>query len=439
MNARALAIDVLARVEATDAYLNVVLDQRLAEAPLRDPRDAGLVTELCYGATRRRLSLDGVIAGFSDRRLAALEDRVLAALRVGSYQIFFSRVPRRAAVSETVEGLKQLGLSRASGFVNAVLRKVAALESVPLPPESDLAEYLSVRESHPRWLVERWLRRHGRAGAEAMLVASNESPPVTVRTNARLGTRETLGALFREAGLQAIPTARSPVGFRLPSPGPVEELVGWPEGRFQVQDEAAQLVGLYAAIPDGARVLDACAAPGGKACHQAESHPVLAVDLYAAKLEKIRSEARRLRLDDRIEVLAHDATAPFPDSIGRVDAVLLDAPCTGLGTLRRHPELRWRREEPDLARLATLQRRILEQCQAVVPPGGLLVYAVCSTEPEEGQDQVELFLRSHPDFTLESPPVAERLGWPLAQGALRTLPGPEGMDGFYAARLRRLE
>jgi len=271
-----------------------------------------------------------------------------------------------------------------------------------------------------------------------MLVASNESPPVTVRTNARLGTRETLGALFREAGLQAIPTARSPVGFRLPSPGPVEELVGWTEGRFQVQDEAAQLVGLYAAIPDGARVLDACAAPGGKACHQAESHPVLAVDLYAAKLEKIRSEARRLRLDDRIEVLAHDATEPFPDSIGRVDAVLLDAPCTGLGTLRRHPELRWRREEPDLARLATLQRRILERCQAVVPPGGLLVYAVCSTEPEEGQDQVELFLRSHPDFTLESPPVAERLGWPLAQGALRTLPGPEGMDGFYAARLRRL-
>jgi 16S rRNA (cytosine967-C5)-methyltransferase len=439
MNARAVAIDVLARVEATDAYLNVVLDQRLAETPLRDPRDAALVTELCYGATRRRLGLDRVIAGFSDRKLPALEDRVLAALRVGSYQIFFSRVPRRAAVSETVEGLKQLGLSRASGFVNAVLRKVAGVESIPLPPESDLVEHLSVRESHPRWLVERWLRRHGRAGAEAMLAASNESPPVTVRTNTRAGTREALGALFAEAGLEAIPTARSPVGFRLPSPGPVEDLVGYAEGRFQVQDEAAQLVGLYSAIPEGARVMDACAAPGGKACHLAETHQVLAVDLYPAKLEKIRSEARRLRLENRIEVLAHDATEPFPDSIGTVDAVLLDAPCTGLGTLRRHPELRWRREEADLARLATLQRRILERCQAVVPPGGLLVYAVCSTEPEEGQDQVELFLRSHPDFTVETPALAERLGWPLSQGALRTLPGPEGMDGFYAARLRRLE
>jgi 16S rRNA (cytosine967-C5)-methyltransferase len=438
MNARALAIDVLARVEATDAYLNVVLDQRLAEAPFRDPRDAALVTELCYGTLRRRLGLDRVISEFSDRKLPALEDRVLAALRVGSYQIFHSRVPRRAAVSETVEGLKQLGLSRASGFVNAVLRKVAALEAIPLPPEADLAEHLSARGSHPRWLVERWLRRHGRAGAEAMLLADNESPPVTIRANQRAGTREELAALFSEAGLPATPTRHSPVGLRLHSPGPVEALVGYPEGRFQVQDEAAQLVGLYAALPEGTRVLDACAAPGGKACHLAESHRVLAVDLYPAKLERIRAEARRLRLDDRIEVLAHDATEPFPDSIGAVDAVLLDAPCTGLGTLRRHPELRWRREEADLPRLATLQRRILERCQEVVPPGGLLVYAVCSTEPEEGQDQVDTFLRSHPDFTLEPPPAAERSGWPLVQGALRTLPGPEGMDGFYAARLRRL-
>lgn len=438
MNARAVAIDVLARVEATDAYLNVVLDQRLAEAPLRDPRDAGLVTELCYGATRRRLGLDCAIGGFSDRKLAALEDRVLAALRVGAYQIFHSRVPRRAAVSETVEGLKQLGLSRAAGFVNAVLRKVAAMESVPLPPESDLAGHLSVRESHPRWLVERWLRRHGRNGAEAMLVANNEPPPVAVRTNSRSGGREALAALFAEAGLVATPTLRSPVGFRLSSPGRVEDLVGFAEGRFQVQDEAAQLVGLYAAIPEEARVLDACAAPGGKACHLAETHRVLAVDLYAFKLEKIRSEARRLRLEDRIEVLAHDATQPFPASIGAVDAVLLDAPCTGLGTLRRHPELRWRRREEDVGRLATLQRRILERCQDVVPPGGLLVYAVCSTEPEEGQDQIDLFLRSHPDFTQETPVLAERLGWPLVQGALRTLPGPDGMDGFYAARLRRL-
>jgi 16S rRNA (cytosine967-C5)-methyltransferase len=437
MNARAQAIDILARVEATDAYLNVVLDQRLAETPPADPRDSGLVTELSYGTTRRRLGLDRAITQFSDRKLASLEDRVLAALRIGAYQIFHSRIPRRAAVSETVEGLKQLGLSRAAGFVNAVLRKVAGLEALPLPAESDLAEYLSVRESHPRWLVERWLRRYGRATTEAMLTANNEPPPVTVRTNSRATTREALAALFAEAGVDAEPTRFSPVGLRLPSPGPVDALVGWDEGLFQVQDEAAQLVGLFAAIPDGARVLDACAAPGGKACHLAESHSVLAVDLYVSKLGKIQAEARRLGLLDRLEVLAHDATEPFPD-LGAFEAVLLDAPCTGLGTLRRHPELRWRRTEEDVLRLATLQRRILERCQEQVPPGGLLTYAVCSTEPEEGQDQVELFLRSHPDFTAEPPAIADREGWPQWQGHLRTLPGPAGMDGFFAARLRRL-
>src|SRR5262249_38268250 len=161
---------------------------------------------------------------------------------------------------------------------------------------ADLAEHLSVRESHPRWLVERWLRRYGRATTEAMLAANNEPPPVTVRTNSRATTREALAALFPEAGIAAAPARFCPVGFQLHSPGPVDALVGWDQGLFQVQDEAAQLVGLYAAIPEGARVLDACAAPGGKACHLAERHPVVAVDLYVSKLGKIQAAARRVVL-----------------------------------------------------------------------------------------------------------------------------------------------
>jgi 16S rRNA (cytosine967-C5)-methyltransferase len=256
---------------------------------------------------------------------------------------------------------------------------------------------------------------------------------VTVRTNSVPGAA-TLAVLFAEAGLVATRSIAGGLPAVLAWPG--GRPGGFAEGRF-VRTRPRSWWAFAPPFP-GARVLNACAAPGGKACHLAETHRVLAVDLYAVKLEKIRSEARRLRLEDRIDVLAHDATHPFPASIGAVDAVLLDAPCTGLGTLRRHPELRWRRHEEDMGRLATLQRRILERCQDVVPPGGLLVYAVCSTEPEEGQDQIDLFLRSHPDFTQETPVLAERLGWPLVQGALRTLPGPEGMDGFYAARIRRL-
>jgi 16S rRNA (cytosine967-C5)-methyltransferase len=436
MNPRALAIEVLARVEATDAYLNVVLDQRLSEQPFDDPRDAGLATELCYGTTRRRLALDFALRRFSQRRLEQLEDRVLAALRIGGYQIFYLRVPARAAVSETVEALKQLGLQRAAGFVNAILRRLSELPGCPLPPEDEVVTHLAVRESHPEWLVSRWIRQFGHERAEAMLVADNEAPRVALRANSARITRDELLSQLRQAGIAAEPTRFSPQGIVLPSVGRLEDVYGYAEGLWQVQDEAAQLVGVFAGVPEGSRVLDACAAPGGKACHLAESHEVLAIDLHALKLRKIETEAKRLGLEGRLKLLAHDATQPLPEGHGEFQLVLVDAPCTGLGTLRRHPEMRYRRTEEDIHRLAGLQRNILEACTEQVPPGGLLVYAVCSTDSEEGADQAEMFLRSHPEFTAE-PPRLPGLELPMWQAYLRTLPGPEGLDGFFVARLRR--
>jgi 16S rRNA (cytosine967-C5)-methyltransferase len=437
MTARALAIDVLARLEATDAWLTPVLDARLSEASLDDARDAALVTELCYGATRRRLALDFAIAGVSDRRLATLEDRVLAALRVGAHQLFYGRMPARAAVAETVEAVKQLGLARASGFVNAILRKLAALPSQPLPPPEPLAEHLAVRESHPAWLVERWLTAFGPERTEAMLVADNQAPPLVLRVNTTRTSREALLALFTEAGLTPRGTGHSPFGVSLSAQGRVERLVGFTEGLWQVQDEAAQLVVHYAGAAAGARVLDVCAAPGGKTCQLAERGPVLAMDLHPRKLEGIRVEAMRLGLSQRITLRAHDATQAFPAEVGPVDVVLLDAPCSGLGTLRRNPELRYRRKAEDIPRLAALQHQMLERAGAVVPPGGLLVYAVCSTEREEGPGQVAAFLAAHPDFVLAPPEGAAAADCPLEEGCLRTFPGLEGMDGFFAARLRR--
>jgi 16S rRNA (cytosine967-C5)-methyltransferase len=437
MNARTLAINVLARVRATDAYLNVVLDTMLSESPPKDPRDAGLATELTYGTTRRQLTLDYAITRFADRKLDALEDKVLAALRVGAYQIFYTRIPARAAVAETVQALKDVGLTRAAGFTNAILRKLAELPAPPLPPEGNVAEFLSIRESHPKWLVERWLRHFGRERAEAMLAANNLPAPVVIRANTAKTTRDALLTQLREVGLDAQPTPVSPVGITLPSLGRVEDVFGYSEGLWQVQDEAAQLVGVYAAFPETARVFDACAAPGGKACHLAEHHEVLATDLHANKMRKIESEANRLGLTGRLKWAAHDATQPIPEDWGEFHAFLVDAPCSGLGTLRRHPELRYRRKEEDIGRLAALQRKILENCQEAVPPGGLLCYAVCTSEPQEGADQVEMFLRSHPEWTAE-PPVLAGLKLPLSQAYLRTLPGPEGWDGFFAARLRKL-
>ena len=207
MNARATCIQVLSRVRATDAYLNVVLDTVLSESPPADPRDAGFITELVYGTTRRELALDYAIMRFADRKLEALEDKVLTALRLGAYQLFYTRVPARAAVAETVQALKDVGLERAAGFANAILRKLSTLPGQPLPPEADVVEFLSVRESHPRWMVERWLRQFGRERAEAMLVANNQTPAVVIRANRAKVTRDALLEQLRETGLEARPTA----------------------------------------------------------------------------------------------------------------------------------------------------------------------------------------------------------------------------------------
>ena len=438
MTARALAIEVLARMEATDAWLTPVLDARLSESPLKDSRDAALATELCYGATRRRLALDFALRGVSDRRLGTLEDRVLAALRVGAYQLFYGRMPARAAVADTVEAIKELGLARAAGFVNAVLRKLAALPEQPLPPLEPRSGYLSVKESHPEWLVERWLRAFGLEQTESMLAADNQPPPLVLRTNSTRTTREALLVLLSEAALAPEPTRASPAGVALVAKGRVDALLGYREGLWQVQDEAAQLVVQYAEFERGARVLDVCAAPGGKTCQLAERGPVVALDLHARKLEGVRAEAARLGLLEQLTLRPHDATHPLPPELGAFDAVLLDAPCSGLGTLRRNPELRYRRTEEDLQRLCALQAVLLERAKAAVRPGGLLVYAVCSTEPEEGPQQVERFLAASRDFALLPPSGAVARDCPLTDGCLTTLPGLEGWDGFFAARLRRV-
>lgn len=434
MNPRALAIRILARVEATDAFLGVVLDAQLSEHAPEDPRDAALVTELCYGTMRRRMVLDRAIESASNRRLEQMEELVLAAVRVGAYQLFFSRIPKHAAVGETVQALKALKLARAAPFANAVLRKLSSLEAPPLPSRDELAEHLAVRESHPLWLVERWLRRYGPERAESMLVADNQPAPVVVRANSSRVTRDALLEQLREVGVEASPTALSTVGVVLPRAGRVQGVFGYSEGLWQVQDEAAQLVSLYASFPEGARVLDACAAPGGKACHLAERHEVVAMDVHRRKLQKLEGEARRLGISERVRAVVHDLTRPHPGELGDFDSVLLDAPCSGLGTLRRHPELRYRRKEEDIPRLARLQGQLLERCQERVRSGGVLVYSVCSPEPEEGREQVEAFLREHPEFRVESP---GSFGLPVVDGFLVTLPGPEGLDGFFAARLRR--
>ncbi len=454
--ARKLALAILKRVEA-GAFAAPLL-QALDREGL-DARDCALVTELVYGTLRRRLYLDHVLAGCSSRPTAGIDSDVRRILHLGLYQLLFlDRVPDHAAVSEAVSMAKQAGGRRAAGpaaFVNAVLRAVAShRDRVPAPPRArpgqDPAAALSIAYSQPAWLVERWLRRFGAEEAERLLEAQNHPAPVALRVNRlRLSAEEAAGRLAGE-GVRTRPSARLPE-FLLVEEGVPQRARAYHEGLFYIQDEASGLVARLAeaGLPDrGAFVLDACAGPGGKTLALVEavgrSGLVVGSDLRPGRLRRLVENARRLRLSGWA-VVAVDLDrggSPFLPGV-RFDAVLLDAPCSGTGVIRRHPELRYRLGPADIPRLSALQARLLERCAGLVRPGGRLVYSVCSLEREEGAEVIRGFLRGRPDFVLEDPreelPEAARtvVGVEPGETWLETLPHRDGLDGFFAARLRR--
>jgi 16S rRNA (cytosine967-C5)-methyltransferase len=436
VTARDVAFEALLRVERTDAYLNVALDTLLRENAL-PKNDSALATELTYGVARRQLALDAALSSHASRALAKVEPAVLVALRLGAYQLFYTRVKDHAAVDETVALVKRQGLDRASGFVNAILRGMVRNRTTPLP--EDPIQRLSVEESHPLWLVKRWVARFGESEARALCAADNVPPKVCVRVNAARASREEVKAALLAEGVAAHETPLSPVGLWLEGAGPLGSLAAFRKGLIQAQDEAAQLVSILLSPRPGMRVLDACAAPGGKTCHLAERlagrGEIVALDLHPRKLAHLSAEARRLGHSRLVHPVAADASRPLPFGAGGFDAALLDAPCSGLGTLRRHPELRYRRREEDIPRLAALQRGLLENVARYVKPGGILVYAVCSMEPEEGEEQVRSFKVSG----LLPVPV-EASGAALSEVAgpqgIATFPHRHEADGFFAARLR---
>lgn len=441
MDARTIAFAVLRRVEEQEAFANLALDAELSQAGILDPRDAALATELAYGVLRRRVALDRALAPLVRGGLEALEPKVVDLLRLGAYQLLFTRVPPHAAVGETVATARRVGLARAAGLINAVLRRLGR-EGAPPPPDParDPVGALEVQGSLPRWLAERLLERLGPDEALRFAAAIDQPAPPTARANRLRIGREELGARIaaEAAGARIRPTPLAPDGLTVEGGGSLTRLPSFAEGLFSQQDEAAQLVGHLCAPAPGATVLDACAAPGGKSCHLAElgAGSVISMDVHERKARRIGDEARRLGLEEVVHPLAGDATRPLPEAArGPFDLVLVDAPCSALGTLRRHPELRYRRTAADVARMAETQARILDNVAGVVRPGGTLVYAVCSVLPEEGPERVRAFLERHPDFApapLDPAPAWSEAGW-----ILDAWPHRQGIDGFYAARLRR--
>ena len=428
-DARVAAADILGDVRR-QALLDVAFDRRIAEL---DPRDRRWTHELLYGMLRRRGWIDHLLSARVRGGIARLDPDLIDLLRLGSYQLLWmASVPAYAAIAQTVELAKIRHGIGASKLVNAVLRRLdRERDDAPPALPTDPIDALATQQSHPRWLVARWVARWGAEATAKLLEANNHEAPLVVRPYGVV--REQLEAMLEGAG---VTVAEAPlVGDSLEISGAsLTELGAFQQGMLFVQDPAATLVTRYAAFPADAVVADLCAAPGGKTVELSRTaRAVIAADASFSRLTRLRGTITRLELAN-VHALVSDARMP---AIAPVDAVLVDAPCTGTGTFRRHPDARWRLQVSDLALLPAAQRAILRSAANVVKPGGLLVYSTCSLETEENDAQVEAFLAEHRDFTLEPPPAGAVPESVLDAGRLRVLPHLHGTDGAFAARLRR--
>jgi len=434
-----VAARVLERVERDAAFADLALEAELARAPLTQ-RDAALATELVYGTLRWQRYLDWIVAPHSRRRLTTLDPRVRVLLRMTAYQLaFLARVPAFAAVSDAVSLAR--GAPGTAGFVNAVLRAFArrgAREREPAPPRDPL-EALATRCAFPTWLAGRWVTRWGATEAEVLMRALNARPPLTVRANTLRLTRDALAArLAAEERVTVRPTRFTPEGLVVERGGTPGRWRAFTDGACAVQDEASMLVGHALEPRPGETVADVCAAPGTKTTHLAQLMDnrgrLLAFDPEPRRLATVREACARLGVTV-VETLDGTAEALAPALAGACDAVLVDAPCSNLGVLRRNPEAKWRRAAVDLAAAAARQASILDAAATMVRPGGRLVYATCSLEPEENDAVVGAFLERRPGFRLDPP-----AGFPIPfgpDGVLRCLPHRHGTDGFTVVRLRR--
>lgn len=447
-SAREVALRALWDIDVKEAYANLALDARLTGSRL-EGRDRALATELVYGVTRRRATVDWAILQVANRPLEKIDPWIRNDLRLAVYQILFmERIPKSAAVNEAVELAKTYGHAGVAKFVNGVLRNLLRrLPDLKWPsPEQDLVEALAVQYSYPTWLVQEWIQRFGRDEAEQLLAAGNRVAPLTIRVNTLKATREEVAAALQAEGVETEPTRHSPYGLiirDLTSASYLDRLKAMKAGMFTVQDESSMLVGPVVAPEPGWTVMDMAAAPGGKTTHMAElmgnQGRVLALDIHPHRVDLIEQNAQRLGITI-VEGVCQDAREAGRLMPERADAVLCDVPCSGLGTLSRRPDARWRKGPGDVAELVPVQQAILESAAQCVKPGGVLVYSTCTIQPRENQELVEGFVRTHPEFTFDQ--IAAFLPTSLAAdavgGCIQLLPHLHGTDGFFIARMRKL-
>jgi 16S rRNA (cytosine967-C5)-methyltransferase len=441
-NPRQLAFAALSAIER-GVYADVALHRVLESEPL-DRTECSLVTELVYGTVRRKRSLSALISALANRKSHQLPPKLTIILNLGLYQLrYLDRISPSAAVSSTVELAKQNGFSGLSGFVNALMRQYLRLEATgvdPLPLPTDPVTRLGVLHSYPNWIVELWISQFGVAEAEQLCIWFDRPPSIDLRVNPLQSNIEEVTQQLQNVGVTVDRVLELPQTLRVSgSTGKIEELPGFSSGCWTVQDTSAQLVSYLLDPQPGEVIIDACAAPGGKTTHIAElmqdKGEIWACDTKASRLKKLKQNQDRLNLQS-IQICEGDSRN-LPRFKNIADRVLLDVPCSGLGTLHRHADARWRQTPDSVAGLTLIQQQLLDEAVTWVKPAGTLVYATCTLHPAENEMAIASFLSRHQDWEIAPPPPTFPQHFVSPTGEIKILPHQFSLDGFFMVRLQR--
>ena len=444
---REIALKIIYEVNEKGAYSNIALNKYLESYELKGI-DKAFITELVYGSLKWRLTIDWIIEQFSSVKIKKISPWILNILRLGVYQLKYTdKIPESAACNECVSLSKKYGHTASSRFVNAVLRNIARnKDQIKYPDqEKEFEHFLSVKYSHPQWIVKEWVSRFGREFTEGLLHANNNNPDFSVRVNTIKCTKELLEENLRENGIEFENSQYIEEAIILKNPSSVTRLDAFKKGYFQVQDESSMLVGIVLDPKPGELVMDVCSAPGGKTTHLAQimknQGTVVARDIHEHKIKIIEDTAKRMGLNN-VKAELFDATHLDESYLEKVDRVLIDAPCTGLGIIRRKPDIKWARNVEDKNEITRLQREILHTAAKYVKNGGSLVYSTCTIEWEENEGMIKEFLENESEFYRED--ISSLLPKGLLkesaeQGMIQLFPNIDGIDGFFIAKLRKKE
>ncbi len=439
MNAREIAFKILLDVHLKGAYSNFSINKYLKG--IENTRDENLIREIVYGVIENLTYLDYMIAKLSNRKIERIDPKILEILRIGVYQIaFMDKIPHRAAVNEAVNLAKKYGHKGLVGFTNGILRNFSRKkEKVMEVDVKDKIDYLTIKYSHPKWMVKRWIKEFSYDFTESLLKHNNSKPKLNIRVNTLKVTREELKNLLLNYGYEVDETPYAKDGLIIENPIRITEIEEFNKGYFTIQDESSMLVAEILSPKENAVVLDLCSAPGGKSTHMAQimnnKGRIISCDIYDHKLNLVKETANRLGITI-IETQKQDALKLNEEFIEKMDYVLVDAPCSGLGIIRRRPEIKWNRQEKDIEELSSIQKQILNNAGKYLKPGGALVYSTCTIEREENLGVIEDFLKKNNNFVLyEFKHEINQSTDNREKGYIQLFPHIHGTDGFFIARI----